>query len=316
MFRTVHSTLRRFELPLAVAVCLSATAYAQKLTDVTPDADIALSAEQTARATGLSPLFDHIRELSSELSSESSSETPSEKRWELFFLRQQALMEVTAASMEVDATTGQIDVEIAETRELQNYLTTRRDVQVGRLNLVSIAIGGTAGTASSALGLTTHDTASSVTGIVAGSATSVLSLIALRASQGAKQELEVKSNMLSEIFDRSANARNVYSKVVAEFMNSPVPGNADGLTRRQLLIRGWVLVGRIPEPESPKGGEKIDQLTSMPGEKIKQSIGDLDDRQAMLYDFRARLTHMKRDLAILLGSVASTMPTTPTGQKP
>src|ERR1700678_3512805 len=208
MFRTVHSTFRRFELPLAVAVCLSATAYAQKLTDVTPDADIALSAEQTARATGLSPLFDHIRELSSELSSESSSETPSEKRWELFFLRQQALMEVTAASMEVDATTGQIDVEIAETRELQNYLTTRRDVQVGRLNLVSIAIGGTAGTASSALGLTTHATAASVTGIVAGSATAALSLIGLRVSQGHKQELEVKSNMLSELFDRPADERN------------------------------------------------------------------------------------------------------------
>jgi hypothetical protein len=311
MFRTVHSTFRRFELPLAVAVCLSATAYAQKLTNVTPDADIALSAEQTARATGMSPLFDRIRELSSE------SEPSPEKRWELFFARQQALMEVTSASMEVDATTGQIDVEIAETRELQNYLTTHRDSQVGRLNLVSIAIGGTAGTASSALGLTTHATAASVTGIVAGSATAVLSLIALRASEGSKRELEVKSNMLSEIFDRPANERNVYSKVVATFMNSPVPGFADGVTRQQLLIRCWVQVGRIPDPASAKGREKIEQLTSMPGEKIKQSIGDLDDRQAMLYDFRARLTHMKRDLAILLASIPSVMPVgLPAVQKP
>jgi hypothetical protein len=311
MFRTVHSTFRRLALPLAVAVCLSVTAYAQKPPDVTPDADIALSAEQTARATGMSPLFDRIRELSSE------SEPSPEKRWELFFARQQALMEVTSASMEVDATTGQIDVEIAETRELQNYLTTHRDSQVGRLNLVSIAIGGTAGTASSALGLTTHATAASVTGIVAGSATAVLSLIALRASEGSKRELEVKSNMLSEIFDRPANERNVYSKVVATFMNSPVPGFADGVTRQQLLIRGWVQVGRIPDPASAKGREKIEQLTSMPGEKIKQSIGDLDDRQAMLYDFRARLTHMKRDLAILLASIPSVMPVGPPAvQKP
>ena len=226
-------------------------------------------------------------------------------------------MEVTSASMEVDATTGQIDVEIAETRELQNYLATRRDIQVGRLNLVSIAIGGTAGTASSALGLTTHDTAASVTGIVAGATTTVLSLIALRASEGAKQELEVKSNMLSEIFDRPANERNVYSKVVATFMNSPVPGYPKDVTRQQLLIRGWVQVGRIPDPASAKGREKIDQLTSMPGEKIKQTIGDLDDRQAMLYDFRARLTHMKRDLAVLLASIPSVMPMNPpTGAKP
>ncbi|WP_353072105.1 hypothetical protein [Tunturiibacter gelidiferens] len=274
-----------------------------------PDTDLPLSAEQTARATGMLPLFDRIREL--------SSESSSENRWELFFQRQQALMEVTSASLEVDAATGQMDVEIAETRELQNYLTTHRDSQVGRLNLVSIAIGGTAGTASSALGLTTHARAASVTGIVAGSATAVLSLIGLRISEGPKRELEVKSNMLSELFDRPANDRNVYSKVVATFMNSPVPGDPDGLTRQQRLIRGWVQVGRIPEPESAKGHEKIVQITSMPGEKIKQTIGDLDDRQAMLYDFRARLTHMKRDLAILLGSIPSEMPMNPLpGPKP
>jgi hypothetical protein len=312
MFLTVHSNSRRVISLVVAVVCLGVVASAQRAPDVTPDTDLALSAEQTAQATGMSPLFDHIRALSSELSSNSSPE----KRWELYFLRQQALMEVTAASMQVDATTGQIDVEIAETRELQNYLTTRRDVQVGRLNLVSIAIGGTAGTASSALGLTTHNTASSVTGIVAGSATAMLSLIGLRANQGAKQELEVKSNMLSEIFDRPANERNVYSKVVAGFMNSPVPGNPDGVTRQQLLVRGWVLVGRIPEPGSVKGREKVDLLTSEPGDKIKQTIGDLDDRQAMLYDFRARLTHMKRDLAILLGSISSAMPPPPTIHTP
>ena len=309
MFHTVHPIFSRFVLLSVATVCLSAEALAQQPPKVAPDTELPLSAEQTARATGMLPLFDRIRELAVESSSES--------RWELFVQRQKALMEVTSASMEVDATTGQIDVEIAETRELQNYLTTHRDSQVGRLNLVSIAIGGTAGTASSALGLTTHARAASVTGIVAGSATAVLSLIGLRISEGPKRELEVKSNMLSELFDRPANERNVYSKVVATFMNSPVPGDPDGLTRQQRLIRGWVQVGRIPEPESAKGHEKIVQITSMPGEKIQQTIGDLDDRQAMLYDFRARLTHMKRDLAILLGSLPGEMPMNPPpGPKP
>jgi hypothetical protein len=312
MFNTVHPNFRRSALLLVASVCLSAGVSAQQPPKVAPDTDLPLSAEQTARATGMLSRFERIRELAAK-----SSESSSESRLELFLQRQQALMEVTSASLEVDATTGQIDVEIAETRELQNYLTTHRDSQVGRLNLVSIAIGGTAGTASSALGLTTHARAASVTGIVAGSATAVLSLIGLRVSEGPKRELEVKSNMLSEIFDRPANERNVYSKVVATFMNSPVPGYADGVTRQQLLIRGWVQVGRIPDPASAKGREKIEQLTSMPGEKIKQSIGDLDDRQAMLYDFRARLTHMKRDLAILLASIPSVMPVGPPAvQKP
>jgi hypothetical protein len=309
MFRTEDPNFRRFSLLLVATACLTVGASAQQPPKVTPDMDLPLSAEQTARAIGLLPLFDRIRTL--------SSETSSENRLELFLQRQQALMEVTSASMEVDATTGQIDVEIAETRELQNYLTTHRDSQVGRLNLVSIAIGGTAGTASSALGLTTHATAASITGIVAGSATAALSLIGLRVSAGPKRELEVQSNMLSELFDRPANERNVYSKVVATFMNSAVPNNPSGLTRQQMLIRGWVQVGRIPEPESAKGQEKIVRITSMPGEKIKQTIGDLDDRQAMLYDFRARLTHMKRDLANLLGSIPGEMPVNPPpGLKP
>jgi hypothetical protein len=123
--------------------------------------------------------------------------------------------------------------------------------------------------------------------------------------------LEVKSNMLCELFDRPANSRNVYAKVVATFMNSPVPGDPVSLTRQQRLIRGWVEVGRIPEPDSAKGREKISQITSVPGEKIQQTIGDLDDRQAMLYDFRARLTHMKRDLAVLLESIPREMPVNP-----
>jgi hypothetical protein len=178
MFRTSHPRFRGLTLLLVATVCLSAGAWAQQPPKVVSDTDLPLSAEQTARATGMLPLFDRIRKLSSKF--ESKSEPSSEDRWELFFQRQQALMEVTSASMEVDATTGQIDVEIAETRELQNYLTTHRDGQVGRLNLVSIAIGGTAGTASSALALTTHATAANVTGIVAESATAALSLIGLR----------------------------------------------------------------------------------------------------------------------------------------
>jgi hypothetical protein len=303
MFHTIRQNLSRCSVLLVASLCLNHAVLAQSPPKVAPDTDLPLSAEQTARATGMLPLFDRIREL--------SSASSSENRWELFLLRQQALMEVTSASLEVDAATGQIDVEIAETRELQNYLTAHRDIQVGRLNLVSIAIGGTAGTASSALGLTTHARAASVTGIVAGSATAVLSLIGLRISAGPTRELEVKSNMLSELFERPANDRNVYSKVVATFMNSPVPGDSEGMTRQQRLIRGWVQVGRIPEPESSKGQEKIIQITSMPGEKIQQTIGDLDDRQAMLYDFRARLTHMKRDLAILLENLPKETPVNP-----
>jgi hypothetical protein len=36
---------------------------------------------------------------------------------------------------------------------------------------------------------------------------------------------------------------------------------------------------------------------------LKQSIGDLDDRQAMLYDLRVSLNYIQQDLATLLAAI-------------
>jgi hypothetical protein len=302
MFRTRHENIRRHSLVVLVALlCLSRGANAQKAPKKAADMELPLSAEQTAQATGLLPLFNNLRELMLQPSGTNSLE--------LLLRRQQVMLEVVSVSMQVDATTGEIDGEIAETRELENYLGTRRDSQVERVNLVSLAIGGVAGTASSALGLTVHDSAAAVTGIVAGSTTAILSLVGLRLAHGQKQELQTESNMLSELFDRPRDSGNVYSPAIATFMNSAAVNDEDGLTRQERLIREWVEVGRIPDPESEAGQEKITRLTSLTGENIKQSIADLDDRQAMLYDFRARLTHMKQDLSILLRSIPMEMPT-------
>jgi hypothetical protein len=44
-------------------------------------------------------------------------------------------------------------------------------------------------------------------------------------------------------------------------------------------------------------------LTSQPGDSVKQSIGDLHNKQAMLYDLRSRLSHIQQDLAALLEKI-------------
>jgi hypothetical protein len=275
-------------------LCLVGEAMAQR-PRLASDMELPLSAEQTAEATGLMPLFERMKML--------AAHPDGVNRQELLFLQQQALLQVTSASLQVDAAAGQIDSEIAEVKELENYLGGRRDSRVDLLNLVSIGIGGVAGTASSALGLTVHDHAAAVTGIVAGAATAALSLAGFKVRHGEERELLVQSNMLAKVFAHPSDANNVYPPVVVSFMNAIAPNDMEGLTRQDRLIREWVEVGRIPEPDSAKGKEKIDHLTSLPGEKVKQSITDLDDRQAMLYDLRVRLNYMKQDLAILLASV-------------
>jgi hypothetical protein len=160
-----------------------------------------LSAEQTAQAIGLLPLFVQIKELA-------ASSNPSDQT-KLVALEQQVLMQVTAASLQVHAMTGQIDSEIADTKELENYLSGRRDSKVDLLNLIKLGIGGTLGTASSALGGTVHDRASAVTGVVAGGA-AALSILELRMQRGQAQILQAPSNMLSEVFDRPPDSNDMY----------------------------------------------------------------------------------------------------------
>ena len=224
--------------------------------------------------------------------------------YETLALRQDILLRVTTASLQLDATMGEIDAEIAETRELQNFLAARRQRNIDLLNLASIGIGGSVGSASAALGLTTHTRASGVLGVIAGSSTSALSVIGLGLRGSGHGELDVPSNMLARLFDLPGDPNNIYPPVVAHFMQGSAPG--DDLPRSQRLVQTWVKLGRIPLPESSAGKAKISRLASRPGDHVSLSIADLDDRQSMLYDFRARLSFLKRDLAALLEGVAET----------
>jgi hypothetical protein len=259
------------------------------------DKDLPLSAEQTAETIGLLPLYARIKELK-------SSSNPSERE-ERLDLQQQILIRVMSASLQVGAATGQIDGEIADTRELESYLISRRDSKADLLNLASLGVGGTVGTANSVLGFTDHNTASSVTSVVAGTVTLGFSIWELKIRGGQRSVLQASSNMLSELFDRPSDLNDLYPPVVIQFMHAIPPDDPDGLSRQERLIRSWVKVGRIPPPASPKGLEKIKHLTSQPGDAIQQSIADLDDRQAMLYDLRVRLSHIQQDLATLLADI-------------
>ena len=99
---------------------------------------------------------------------------------------------------------------------------------------------------------------------------------------------------------RPAEPVDTYPPAVWSFLNAVAPTDPDHFTRLQRLIHTWIEVGRIDPPDTPKGAEKLERVTSAPAGHLKQTIDDLDDRQAMLGDLRAKLSFMKRDLAILL----------------
>ena len=288
--------MRRFLLcsNLFLLVALP-TLSAQSRPKFVPDTESTLTAEQTAATIGVLPTLQRLQHLASD-----GHGTTQSNFVELIGLDQSLLRKVTAASLQVDATMGEIDAEIAETRELENYLVGRRQQTIDLLNLASLGIGGSLGSASASLGLTSHTRASGVLGVIAGASTTALSVVNLGIRHGQKAELEVPSNMLARIFDLPSSPNNIYPEAVARFMNTPAPVDPDGLTREQRLLHDWVRVGRLPALNTKQSRDKMVRLASRPGDDIRLSIGDLDDRQNMLYDFRARITFMKRDLAALI----------------
>jgi hypothetical protein len=210
---------------------------------------------------------------------------------------------VTSASLQVDATTAQIDNEIAQAVELRDQLRDKRDNQLNLLNLSGILTGGALGVASSALQLSSRSGSGNVVGIVAGVATSGLSAVGLRAQKGKQHPFLFGSNMLAPVFHRPAERVDTYPPAVWSFLNAVAPTDRDGFTRLQRLIHTWIEVARIDDPNSAKGADKVRRVTSAPADHLKLTIDDLDDRQAMLGDLRAKLSFMKRDLAILLSTL-------------
>jgi hypothetical protein len=287
------------KLVLCSTLCLVVLPYAgaQMKPKVVSDQEPQLTAEQSAATINALPTFKRIQAIMA-LSANGKPLTDADTA-ELFALNQSLLQKATTVSLEVDATTSEIDAEIAETRELEGYLIGKRQQTIDMLNLASLGIGGALGTSSAALGLTIHGKSSSVLGLLAGATAVTFSIVNLSIRNRQKAELEVPSNMLSRVFDLPGSANNIYPAVVAHFMNSPAPVDPDGLTREQRLLHDWTKVGRLPA--DPKAShDKMARLSSRPGDNVKLSIGDLDDRQNMLYDFRARISFLKRDLAVLV----------------
>ncbi len=278
---------------LCISFLATQAVVGQEQPKFVPEDELPMSASQVAQAAGFQPYFDWLKK---------EAAAPGQPLREVL-VRQQLLLQVTAASLQVDAASGQIDAEIADIKELQNYLEARRERQINLLNLASLAVGGSLGTASATLGLAGEGKASNITGVLAGGVITTLSVIGLRRKRGESQQLQVPSNMLANLFGRPVVPNNAYPPIVEAFMKSVSPNEKEGLTRQQRLIQSWIKVKRIPNPDSAAGKEKILRLTSSPAEERKLSIGDLNDRQAMLYDFRAKLLFLKRDLAVLLANV-------------
>ena len=280
-------------LHIAVLVCcaLAQTATGQS----TPGPQKSSKPAAVALYVGISHQLEQLRELSRR----PDAQNLADRMW----LHQRILEDVTAGSLQVDATVAQIDYEVSGVNALRSSLTDARDRKVNRLNLASLIVGGSLGALSGGLALNQRQAHNStLAGISAGVLSSGLALAGIRAQQGSSEVLSIQSNMLAQVLGRPALPDSQYPQVVAAFLNQPVPEAVDGISRKARLISRWTAADRIDRFSAGKN-DRIDRLTSQPSLAIRQSIDDLDNRAAMLADLRATISLMKQDLAGLLLSL-------------
>src|ERR1700728_3408807 len=173
-----------------------------------------------------------------------SAATTPEDRWQILWLHQHISEQVMAASLQVDATTAQIDNEIARANEVRGFLADRRDRAVSRTNLLSVLVGGAVGATSSGLQLSSNLTKPAAgVGIGAGTLSAGLALTGIHQEKGKSSPFDFESNMLAEFFDRPTLANSQYPATLWVFLNEVY--GPTGLTRKEQLLQTWVQVKRI-----------------------------------------------------------------------
>jgi len=279
---------RAFSMLILVATSLSAGVQTPDVVQPNlPDA------ENVAQLVGVSSEVSRLRVI--------STQTEPVDWWELLWLHQHISERIMAASLQVNATIAQIDNEISSVDEVHGFLADRRDQTVGRANLLGILLGGGLSATSSVLQLTTNlDKSTAGIDIAAGTVSAGMGLVGIHAQKGGSTRFDFRSNMLAELFDWPTLPDSRYPTTVWTFLNEVSPNSSEHLTRKQQLLKTWVVVKRI---DSLSSADKIDHLTSQPSEMLKLSIDDLEDRAAMLQDVRARISFLKRDLGTLLASL-------------
>jgi hypothetical protein len=266
---------------------------------------VAASAQTVASSTSPPPPEStaELIKVSSEIRqlNELSAATTPADRWQILWLHQHITEQVMAASLQVDATTAQIDNEIARANEIRGYLADRRDRAVSRTNLLGVLVGGAVGATSSGLQLSSSLTKPAAgVGIAAGTLSAGLALTGIHQERGGTSLFDFDSNMLAEFFDRPTLPNSQYPSTIWIFLNETSPYGPQGITRKEQLLQTWVEVKRI---DSLSSTDKINRLTSQPSESLKLTIDDFEDREAMLRDVRARISYLKRDLGALIMSL-------------
>ncbi|MBI5176184.1 MAG: hypothetical protein HY986_25090 [Candidatus Melainabacteria bacterium] len=253
--------------------------------------DLSPSALSVADALGIG---DDLKELD-RLSREARGD-----RLSMLAIKQNLTESILSQGFEVRAVISKIDIEIADSDDLQALLEERRDQAVRLNSIANFISGGVTGILGSAFNLgdinsKVDDSIDLSDGVVQSS----LALLALKQQQGEKRLVKGMPNMLSRLFE--AKQAVEYPERIWNFINSvPLTGGQTS-TRKEVLMAHWRRLGLIDRVRRDQPTEQL-RLNSIVGTapKCRVSIDLLDARSAMLHDLRAVISEMDNYLLELI----------------
>jgi hypothetical protein len=252
---------------------------------------------QTARIIGVE---SDIEKLFSLTAAKGAGAAPDLSLEELS-LRQTITDAVIAASLDVDSVTAEIDYEREQTVELRSLLLYKRDRAIGSTNLAVLAAGTGLGIVSGVLQFSnTTSEAGNAIGFAAGGVSTLFSLRGFRQIRGGRRPEWVLPNMLAAFLGQPEEQHSHYPDDIWAYLNNVPSGTASQVSRKEQMVTGWVVAGRVGPLDSPQRKRRVALLTSTDAADKNLDIEIMNERAAMLADVADQVLLMKHDLADLL----------------
>lgn len=252
------------------------------------------SAKEIADLAGITPVLQDLqREQKAPVTMSPLSLAALNRQQRIIYLHEKLNTLVQAINLQVNSTRGKIDMAIANADETRALLTERRNRMTHRNSQINLVSGGITKIIGYSLALSPlTDIPTNVLEVFDGSVQTSLSGLALRQE---KQEAKLEHGMpaILESFLNEAQGKTAFPPNVWSYLNELPATSLRAKSRRLALIGNWQKAGMI---------EKAHQTQT----KRNQTIELLDQRKAMLSDFKSVIEEMHYGLMELNDSIMLT----------
>lgn len=304
---THRRTLRFLVLALAI-MSMAAMLPAQETRPVSSRSSAPALTPDAADAADILGLHEALDRLFLLQSSRSCSEVPQLAEIQA---RQDITQRIETVAMDLDGALGEIASEQTKLSNIRSGLQARRDRTQAYLNAASLITGSGIGIAVNATQLKDSSAiAGDILGIASGTASTFLSVLAIRKQNGPSKSVGNIPNMLGPLFDREPYLHTYYPPEVMSYLQSSTKADLPVTDSRLTQLKAsWVDAAEIGAPGDPKSLHKLDKMTTSGRHDVKLTISDLTDRIGMLGDVAGRISLMKREMAALMRAIGTTAST-------